>query len=154
MARPAKPVSIISKNLTKEEKKARQEAEASIKGKSDNIKPPKYLSKSQKKIFRNIVDQLNSSNILSNLDVELLTTYSIAIDRLQTLESSANKDPNLLRDKDHMNAKKQYTADQFKCGSELGLSPQSRAKIGNINQETDKIKKDMLLNALKDDDDD
>ena len=59
-----------------------------------------------------------------------------------------------LYDKDLMNTKKKYTDDQFKCGSELGLSPQSRAKIGNINLESDKIKKDMLLNALKDEDDD
>ncbi|OOM72507.1 hypothetical protein CLPUN_47000 [Clostridium puniceum] len=70
-------VATTSKHLTHEERKARQEQENKLKGKADKLKPPTYLNSHQKKIFKYIVSELESSGILGNLDIYILTTARI-----------------------------------------------------------------------------
>ena len=149
MARPTKSVSLMSKHLTKEEIDLRSKKEAQLKGKSDNIVPPKYLSRTQKNIFKNIITELKESNILSNLDVYLLSTCSISIDRLIHIESLINDTPSLIRDNDLMRAKDKYTKDFYRCCNELSLSPQSRAKISNMNVQAKQKEEDPLFRVLK-----
>lgn len=151
MGRPAKAVNTMSKHLSKAEMEERREKENSFKGKSDKIRPPTYLSASQKKIFRYIVKELEASEILGNLDIYILSTCSIAIDRLKEIETMINGDSKLLLSKELMSAKDKYTKDLYRCCSELSLSPQSRAKLANINVNTQKDKADPLLEALKND---
>ena len=52
LARPTKSVNVISKHLTAEELETRKATEQRLKGSADKIKPPKYLSSNQKKIFK------------------------------------------------------------------------------------------------------
>lgn len=151
MGRPAKAVNTMSKHLSKAEMEERKEKEDCFKGKSDKIRPPTYLSASQKKIFRYIVKELEASEILGNLDIYILSTCSIAIDRLKEIETMINGDSELLLSKELMSAKDKYTKDLYRCCSELSLSPQSRAKLANINVTTQKDKADPLLEALKND---
>lgn len=151
MGRPAKAVNTMSKHLSKVETEKRKEKEDCFKGKSDKIRPPTYLSASQKKIFRYIVKELEASEILGNLDIYILSTCSIAIDRLKEIETMINGDSKLLLSKELMSAKDKYTKDLYRCCSELSLSPQSRAKLANININTQKDKADPLLEALKND---
>lgn len=151
MGRPAKAVNTMSKHLSKAEMEERKENENYLKGKSDKIRPPTYLSASQKKIFRYIVKELEASEILGNLDIYILSTCSIAIDRLKEIETMINGDSELLLSKELMSAKDKYTKDLYRCCSELSLSPQSRAKLANINVTTQKDKADPLLEALKND---
>ena len=92
MARPSKSAAVMVKNLTKEEKQARLEGEQRLKGNADNISPPGYLNKKQKSIFRYIVKNLEASAILGNLDIYVLTTCCIAIDRLQEIETLINEE--------------------------------------------------------------
>ncbi|NMM65487.1 phage terminase small subunit P27 family [Clostridium sp. P21] len=150
-ARPCKSVATMSKHFTKEELQTRQEQEKRLKGLADNIKPPAYLSKTQKKIFKYIVQELKVSGILCNLDIYVLTTCSIAIDRLQDIETLINKDINNLYNKDLMASKDKYTKDLFRCTSELSLSPQSRAKLGNLNLQVKKDEEDPVKKALRGD---
>jgi len=149
MARPSKSVNTMSKNLTKEEIQKRKETEDKLKGASDNISPPAHLSLSQRKIFKYIVGELEASGILGNLDIYILATCSIAIDRLQAIEKTINEDFNMIFDKTLLSAKDKYTKDLFRCTNELSLSPQARAKIGNINFEKQKEQGDPLLKVLK-----
>ncbi|WP_321994819.1 phage terminase small subunit P27 family [Clostridium butyricum] len=148
MARPSKSVAVMSKNLTKTEKQARLDNEAKLKGNADKIKPPSYLNSKQKKIFKYIVNELKASEILSNLDVFILTTCSIAIDRLQEIEILINENMDYAFDKNVMSAKDKYTKDLYRCCNELSLSPQARAKLGNININAQKNKEDPLLKIL------
>lgn len=148
MVRPSKSVKVMSKNLTKEEKELRLETEEKLKGGADNISPPTHLNARQKKIFNYVVDQLRESNILGNLDIYILSQTSIAIDRLQQIEKLINKDINKIYDKDLMKAKSEYTKDFFRCCNELSLSPQSRAKLGNINLQAKERDEDVLLKVL------
>ena len=139
----------MSKNLTKEEVEIRTETEKRLKGKSNKISPPDYLSKEQRKIFRNIVKELNESGILGNLDIYILSTCAISLDRIQTIENMINEKPKLISDKDLRLANDKYTKDFFRCCNELSLSPQSRAKFANINMQAQQDKEDPLLKVLR-----
>ena len=148
MARPCKSVAAQSKHLTAAEKKARTDAEEKLKGASNKITPPTNLNPNQKKIFKNIVNELKASNILCNLDTYILTSCSIAIDRLQSIENMINEDDSLLCNSALMASKEKYTKDLFRCCNELSLSPQSRAKMANINIQAQQDSEDPLLQAL------
>ena len=77
MARPAKAISENSQKMSLAERKKRTEMEEMLRGKSDKLIPPSYLSKSQMDIFNNITEELNASNILGNLDLYILAQTSI-----------------------------------------------------------------------------
>lgn len=152
MGRPSKNVSLISKHLTKEEIQRRSEQENVSKGARDKILPPGYLNENQVEIFNYIVNELEESQILGNLDVFILATCAISINRLQEIEAKINEKFGLIANNTIMAAKDKYSKDFYRCCNELSLSPQSRAKLANINQ--NKKDDDPLLNALKDDEDD
>lgn len=149
MARPNKSIDTSTGKIGKAKKEARREAEQRLRGNSDNIVPPSYLSSAQKVIFENIVDELRSSGILTNIDTYVLATCSIAIDRLQVIETMINQDINQLTNKEMLSAKDKYTKDVFKCFTELSLTPASRAKIGAINIQNKQDESDPLLRVLK-----
>lgn len=148
MARPTKSVNTMSKNLTKDEIQARSETEKHLRGAADSISPPSHLNGSQKKIFSYIVEELEASGILGNLDVHILGVCSIAIDRIQQIERIINKDFDRVLDKSLMSAKDKYTKEFFRCCNELSLSPQSRAKLGTINFQVKQKEDDPLLKVL------
>jgi P27 family predicted phage terminase small subunit len=149
MARPTKSAKLLTEcSQTKAEIAQRINNEEKLKGDANNISPPNHLNSKQKKIFNYIVSQLKASNILGNLDIYILSTCVIAIDRLQEIEKRINKDITLLSDKDLMAAKDKYTKDLFRCTNELSLSPQARAKLGNINLQAKQQAEDPLLQLL------
>lgn len=152
MARPCKSIQAQSRHNTKEEIDARLEQESKLRGMADKVKPPSYLNKRQKKFFKYIVRELEASGIVGNLDVFILSTCSIAIDRLQEIETLINEDINRLGDKTLMSSKDKYTKDLFRCCNELSLSPQSRAKLGNLNIQAKADAEDPVLKAILGDD--
>src|SRR5690554_4330742 len=121
MARPTKSVKTMSKNLTKEEIRIRAETEEKLRGSADNISPPKHLNARQKKIFNYIVQELEASKILGNLDIYILGSAAVAIDRIQQIEKMINKDVTLLQDSKLMRARADYTKEFFRCCNELSL---------------------------------
>ncbi|KXZ40018.1 phage terminase, small subunit, putative, P27 family [Alkalithermobacter thermoalcaliphilus JW-YL-7 = DSM 7308] len=150
MARPCKSAKVIDKySQTKFEIQARIEAEEKLRGTADKIIPPKHLNSNQKKIFKKIVEMLKASEILGNPDVYILAQTAIAIDRLQEIEKFINEDTTRMFDKNVMSAKDKYTKDFFRCCNELSLSPQSRAKLGNINLQAKQQQEDPLLKVLR-----
>lgn len=153
IARPCKSANVTSGHFSKDEINKRKEVEEKLKGGVSNLKPPAYLSTKQKKIFKYIVKELNNANILGNLDIYILVICSIAIDRLQEIETIINNDSEKLFDKALMSTKDKYTKDLFRCCNELSLSPQSRAKMANINLQAKEQEEDALIKALKGDDD-
>jgi P27 family predicted phage terminase small subunit len=149
MARPTKSVTTTTGNFTKTEIKNRMEQEQKLKGKADNIRPSEYLNEKQRELFNFIVDELKASGILSNLDIFTLETCVIAIERLQYIESKINQNIDLMLDKQLMATKEKYTKDLFRTINELSLSPQSRAKLGNLKIQAQEASEDPLLKALK-----
>lgn len=155
MARPCKAAGVLTDNSqTKAEIKGRIDQEEKLKGKSDKIRAPEQLTENQQKIFNFIVNELEESKLLGNLDIYILTNTSIAIDRILQIEYKINKNPSLMFRKEIISSKKSYSSDFFRGCNELSLSPQSRAKLANLNLQADKDKKNPLLAALEDDEDD
>lgn len=150
MARPCKSAKVLTEcSQTKEEINTRIEKEQLIRGHADNIIPSMELTESQQILFDFIVDELKASEILSNLDKFLLTKAAIAIDRLHYIEKLVNQKPKLLFNKDVMSKKDTYDKDFYRCCNELCLSPQSRAKIANININTKNAEDDAVIKALR-----
>lgn len=134
MARPCKSAKLLTdKSQTKEEISARTEQEERLRGKSGKLpSPPVWLTDSQRKIFRLIVNELKSADILCRLDTWILQECAVAVDCLDRIGADVNKNPELIYSKDVLSAKEKYTKIFFRCCNELSLSPQSRAKIANI----------------------
>lgn len=149
MARPAMSAKVTAKHLTASEKNAKIEIEDMLKGSSDELSPPEYLSGTQRNIFNYIVGNLTESGILSNLDVYVLAECSIAIDRMQYIEKQVNENPDLLENPTLMATKDKYTKNFQRYCNELSLSPQSRAKIANLNLCADN--QNPLIDLLNDD---
>lgn len=149
MARPAMSSKTTSKHLTKAETDAKGAVEEKLRGKGDKLRPPKYLTSAQKKIFKFIVKELEGGGILGNLDVYVLTECSIALDRMQEIESRINVEFDQITSATLMSAKDRYTKSFFRCCNELCLSPQSRAKMGNLNLQAKE--ENPLIKALLDD---
>lgn len=150
MARPCKSAKVLTEcSQTKDEINERNENEEKLKGKADNISPTQDLNDNQLSIFNFIKNELEESKLLGNLDSFILTTCVIAIDRLQYIEEKINDKPNLIFNKDLMNSKKVYTGDFLRCCNELSLSPQSRAKLANLNLNAKQDKEDDALNTIR-----
>ena len=149
MARPAMSAKTTSKHLTKSEIDAKGGTEDKLRGSADKLRPPSYLTKEQKKIFRFIVGELEASGILGNLDVYVLTECSIALDRMRVIESRINQEFEQITAAALMSAKERYTKSFFRCCNELCLSPQSRAKMGNLSSAA--AEENPLIKALSDD---
>ena len=121
----------------------------SLKGDNACIVPPYRLSDSQLNIFNKIRDVYNKVDLIGELDIYTLAECAVVIDRLQVLEMMINDNPDLLTDKDIMSIRKGYTQDYYRLCNELGLSPQSRAKLGSLSLQKDKQNNDKLLTLLK-----
>jgi P27 family predicted phage terminase small subunit len=143
-----KPVSLKAGAITKAEKQKRLEAEQKLRGGADKLKPPSRLNPNQRKIFKFIVNELEASGILGNLDIYILETCVIAIDRIQEIEKAINEDREKLFDKNVISTKNKYTQDFFRSMDHLSLSPSSRAKLGVINLHAKEKESDPLLEAL------
>lgn len=148
MARPAKSTKLTRKHLTEEEKEAKEKAEEQLRGNGDNLTPQAYLTERQKEIFENIVAEMKAAGVLGNLDTFVLSQAAVTIDRMQSMEQQINENPLLLENGTFISTKDKYTKDFFRCCNELSLSPQSRAKIGNIAMNNQKEQADPLLAIL------
>jgi len=150
--RPAKPARLLTdKSQTKAEIAERERIEKKLRGENVKLTPPKDMTPEQKKIFRKIVGMLKESEVLGSADIYILTSTAIAIDRINTIEQMVNDKPELLRSPGLMGTKSRYTSEFFRGCNELGLSPQSRAKLANIKAA--KKEEDPLMKILTSDDD-
>lgn len=150
VARPTKSAKVLHEcSQTKAEMAHRVKVENKLKGGTDNLTPPKYLTKNQKQLFEYIREALTNVELLGNLDVWILTTCVIAIDRLATIEEQINNNPELLSDKNLLAAKDKYTKDFFRCCNELSLSPQSRAKLANIDLQQQQKQANPVFSLIK-----
>lgn len=149
MAKRAVPVSINRKHLTAAQKRTRLKAESSVKLAADKIKPVRGMTRTQKKIFKTLVDHYLKTGILSNLDVDTISQAAITIDRLHEIDTNINQDPNYLLNKDIMAIKDQLFKQYMKCCAELYLSPAARAKLGTLAAQNQKDEQDPLIKVLK-----
>lgn len=77
--------------MSKSEIDARIEYEAKHRGESDRIRPPSFLFKEQKRLFKGIVYYLMPSGILGNINLHVLTHTVIIINRINECERQLNE---------------------------------------------------------------
>lgn len=77
LGRNPKPLQSIKGNLTKKQKFDREEKEQKVSNRlrRDRIRPPTWLNDKAKKMFRELVKQLEDTELLTNLDVNGLAQY-------------------------------------------------------------------------------
>ena len=82
MANQPEPIDLIvfkgKKHLTKKEIEDRKNSELNVP--FIDVKPPKYLNRTQKTKFKDIADKLLALNIMTELDVDCLARYILAQD--------------------------------------------------------------------------
>lgn len=146
-ARPRKPVELMSKNLTKDELEKRKAAELELVGDRDLlIKPPKYLNKAERKIYKQLLDPLIHIKTLSNADRQIFGIMANAkymmdlankeIENSGMLIQKIDRFGNLeLKENPAIKIYKQYENIFRLNATQVGLSPAARAKLIEVKEE-------------------
>lgn len=144
MGRPRQPLSVIqgkgrSNHITKAEAKRRREHEERMKGRTDNIIAPSYLTKKQKEEFYNIAEQLVELEIFSNLDIDNLARYIDSRDQyirvtrdLRTMKPTKKTSKEKISNDEYaklMRVRNRLFDECRSAASDLGLSISSRLKL-------------------------
>jgi P27 family predicted phage terminase small subunit len=149
VARPCKSAKLLTDySQTKGEIEHRVMVEERLRGKTGKLVPPEHLTDEQADIFSQVVKVLEKAKILGAADTFLLERFAVVIQRLRWIDGRINDDPELLANKTLLQARKELMADFMKICTELSLSPQSRAKIGNLSLQAEQAKQDPLLKVL------
>ena len=139
MPTPAKTLDAMTKNMTSEEKTARQEAEASVKPIRDAavLRRPTWLTGKGKKYWDSILERMNGTAILDDLDAEMLAIYCSQLTERDALQSDLKKARNpgkgqapdmelILALTKQLNAKDSKIRD---FASDLGCTPSGRVRL-------------------------
>lgn len=136
MPTPAKTLDAMSKKLTRDEKDARLAAEASVVPDRGEVtlKKPSWLTGRGKKYWESILERMEGTAILDNLDTEMLAIYCAQLqerDELQKDLAKARKvdEPDMeliLSLTKQLNAKDSKIRDY---ASELGCTPSGRVRL-------------------------
>ena len=132
--RPREPIDLIKakgkKHLTKDEYEERKSGELQVP--FTNVKPPSYLTKSQKKKFKDIANKLLALEIMTELDTDCLARYVIS----HELYLSYTEKVNTLISANSITVLKEFQNMQDKAykqaqaaARDLGLTITSRTKI-------------------------
>lgn len=149
MSRPAKPVAVNYKKMSKTEKEIRENVEKNLTGSTNKLRPSSYLTTNQKKIFKYILNELRIVGTVGNLDVYILNQTAVTLDRLIETEKFLNEHPAEIHKSSVINNRSKLMNDFFKCCAELCLSPAARAKMGMLVLTNIKDHEDTLISALK-----
>ena len=136
MPTPVKTMDAMSKNLTRDQKDARSEAEASVipdRGEV-TLKKPTWLTGKGKKYWDSILERMEGTSILDDLDTEMLAIYCAQLQERDALQAdlvAARKadepDMELI-----LTLTKQFNAKDAKIrdfASELGCTPSGRVRL-------------------------
>lgn len=139
MPTPAKSLETMSKNLTSEEKTARQEAEASVVPDRNEVvlTRPTWLTGKGKKYWDSILERMAGTAILDDLDGEMLAIYCSQLVERDALQADLKKARNPGKDKEPdmdlvLAISKQLNAKDSKIrdyASDLGCTPSGRVRL-------------------------
>lgn len=162
MARPRKPASLKKgKSESKQHLEAREEVEQSLKGSSDLVfSVPDQLDELGEAYYRFLVEELRDANILSNLDIPILTQTADALSKMEQADQFI-RDEGLLyykydkegnqEPKEHpaVGIKQKYLTQFRALSTQLGLSPSSRASLAEMNMQKEEDEEDPVLKVIR-----
>lgn len=132
--RPREPIDLIKakgkKHLTKDEYEERKSGELQVP--FTNVKPPSYLTKSQKKKFKDIANKLLALEIMTELDTDCLARYVISHELYLSYTDTVNAliaAGSVLKLKDFQNMQDKAFKQAQTAARDLGLTITSRTKI-------------------------
>ena len=152
MARPAKAIAAKTAKISKDETEQRLQIEDQLRGKSDKLIPPLYLTESQVEIFNYVLTELDEAKVLGNLDLFALSQLAICVDRIQQIEKQINENTDLILENKFMQSRDRYARDFIRLCNEFCMSPQSRAKLSISTVKPGQEKKKTLMDLLNEDD--
>ena len=165
MPRPKKPAELKQgSSESKEHLEQRAAVERDMKGNTDKLHNiPESLDETGRKYYLFIIDELEISGVLANLDIPIITQAADALSKMDQLDDILKTAPLIYTKFDKMGneiptehpaigAKMKYMSQFRALSTQLGLSPSSRAQLATMKMEEDADKDDPLLKALSEDD--
>ncbi|EGT0692900.1 phage terminase small subunit P27 family [Clostridium perfringens] len=162
MAKPRVPMELQSKKVSKEEREARIEAEKKLVGDRDLLlRPPSYLNKQEKKIYKELIKPLLHIESLGNSDREIFAIMANAkammIEAKKSIENDGMLIPKMdrfgnveMKENPCIKIYKDYESIFNKNQSQIGLSASARTKLVQIKQEKEEQSElDNILGALR-----
>lgn len=162
MARPRKPASLKQgKSETKAELEIRAEAEKRLMGNNNLVKEvPKHLDPLAQAYYSFLVQELEISDIITNLDVPLLEQTSDCLSKMRQADDIINAEGIIIdltdrygnvQTKEHpaVGTKLKYLSQFRALSTQLGLSPSSRAQLAGMQMDKKEEEGDLLLKALR-----
>lgn len=153
----AKPAELCSGHFGKEKIQAKKEAENKLRGNSDLVYevPSQLKNKKEKEIYLFMVEELKASNILNNLDINILVQAVTAITQMEEANKNIKKLGQVIQKNDGSLQKnpsitiyKDYYSIFYQCCIQLGLSPLSRSKLATLSIAKAEENSDPLLKIL------
>ncbi|MBF0780503.1 MULTISPECIES: phage terminase small subunit P27 family [unclassified Granulicatella] len=125
--------------ISKEEILRRKQSEKALKVAKDKLKPPIWLGKIAKKEFKYVVNETDTIDLLSNLDLHVLAIYCNVYEQYVRCTNriindgimvEANKSSETVVAAHPLFVKQDKLFDQLrKMQTDLGLSPSARARL-------------------------
>lgn len=152
--RKRQPLSVIqgkgrSNHITKAEAEKRKKHEERMKGRTDSIVAPSYLTKKQKEEFNEIAEQLVELEIFSNLDIDNLARYIDSRDQyirvtkeLRAMKPVLKENNDTTANNDYgklMRVRNKLFEECRQSATDLGLSISSRLKLVIPEKEKEEV---------------
>lgn len=161
MGRPRKPAQLQTGNSTsKEEKERLQRAEEQLQGGRELVHEiPEHLDDVAKAYYKFIVEELEISGLITNLDVPLVEQVADSLSKIKQCDEILNREgliieiPNssgvdVPREHPAVSVKMKYL-DKFRAlSTQIGMSPSSRSQLAALNLEKIEEESDILLQIL------
>lgn len=161
MARPRMPASVKQgKSETKEQLAARQEMEERLLGSNGDVSTiPEHLNDLAKAYYKFLVDELEISELLSNLDIPVLEQTADSLSKIRECDHHLNLEGLVISRTDRYGHENQVEnpyvkikmayLNQFRAlANQLGLSPSSRAALAGRQMDAKIEAEDPLLKIL------
>lgn len=161
LARPRKNTGALQGEYTKEEMQKRLELENRLQGKSDRLSAPDFIKDDIVALgkFNQLVEDLSSCDLLTNVDVDLLVAYSecwskyvksTKILSVQDLVEEQEIKQGVISKiaNPYLKIQQSYLDRLVKLSSLFGLSPADRSKIAHLQPSDKNTKVDPLMELL------
>lgn len=159
---PRKPAALKSgKSESKEHLDNRALVEDKIRGGGDLIYDyvPDNLTEIGKNYYRFIINELNVSNLLSNLDIPMLTQMCTALSTMDELQDNILENGHLVQKTDRAgnvfwienpaeNLYIKYQGLFMKIATQFGLSPSARSQLAEMNMTKQEDEDNPALAAI------
>lgn len=149
------------RNYSKAEIQKMRQAEDDLKGKSEKVSDiPEHLSDLAKEYYRFIVNEMEVSGILANLDIPVLSLTCETMAIIRNAEEDINENGlfeysedrygNTVKKKNPaIDIRDKYTSQVKSLLVQLGMTPSARASLASLNIQKEEQEKDPLAQLLK-----